>query len=191
MPALGIRGSSQSLQCHPPELSLCLVSHWPALSSRAPFSMRTPPRFSEPPPPPSPDLHPQHVCFSTSVPLAYYSVPKGNLQLFVLWKRDLCLALSLGQEQRSASTSKKGDPSRRRSQGCAHCTLPQDRRVPQWTVKLGAGHFLPVLTGPLWLLCHGCCISSAVTSIPSLPAVKLFMSLHSFSKYLLNAAVQP
>lgn len=50
---------------------------------------------------------------------------------------------------------------------------------------------LPVLIGPLWALCHSCCISSAVTSIPSLPAVNLFMSPHLFSKYLLNAAMQP
>lgn len=53
------------------------------------------------------------------------------------------------------------------------------------------GTSLPVLAGPLWVLCHGCSVSSAATRIPALPAVKLFMSLHSFSEYLLSAATQP
>ena len=77
----GPKAAPSPLQCHPPELSL-----W-VLSPRPPFSMRTPPRSSEPPPLPSPDFVLRifdSLFHLTSILLVYHPIPKGNLQLLIL-----------------------------------------------------------------------------------------------------------
>lgn len=157
------------------------------LSPRPPSSMRTPHLLGS---------QSRHPCLlMTSIPrvtleslpttfalLFHYPVPRATCSCLSF--ESVILALHLGQKWADLSlhTGRGGHVSRL-------CQLHSPYSVDGEGGRQGTS--LPILTGPLWALCHGCCISSAVTSIPSLPAVKLFMSLHSFSKYSLSAAMQP